>query len=416
MGRRRSLQILAACAAGALAATAHAAEITRVVSSAEPDHPFGMDVSARYEHGLHRAKIAQEVPGGPDQTELFYEQTTNQLVPRVAVGLYRDLELHAEMPYVFNDDHFWRYAAGAPRPSSIETNAVDANGAPCPAPCPIFPVAPSQTVYHGGRLGDLVLGLAWGIFSDRRDDTKPTWVVGADVTFPTAERYDPTTGLAEHSVSGNAAPIGQKIWMYDFYTALSKRMGPVDPYVKAHVRLSQRSGTTYSNCEHLATLAAETPKQANDAFGNCSVAPWRDGAGAEPPTVIGILFGTELVPFEDRGEKQKVAFDLRAGADYVTGGRWYNELSDATGKLLQTQRYVAFTGLAGFYLRASEFFLLRATASFEYDLAHFLTGEPPTKNGVPNPNFDFRYDLPGRRFRIVEDTNFTLAASGTLSF
>ncbi len=33
-----------------------------------------------------------------------------------------------------------------------------------------------------------------------------------------------------------------------------------------------------------------------------------------------------------------------------------------------------------------------------------------------NPNFDFRYDLPGRRFKIQDSTTLTLMATGVVHF
>ena len=45
--------------------------------------------------------------------------------------------------------------------------------------------------------GDLKAGLAWGIFSDVKDDTKPFWLVGFDITFPTSTLYDPWAGRVQ---------------------------------------------------------------------------------------------------------------------------------------------------------------------------------------------------------------------------
>jgi hypothetical protein len=35
---------------------------------------------------------------------------------------------------------------------------------------------------------------------------------------------------------------------------------------------------------------------------------------------------------------------------------------------------------------------------------------------VTNPNFDWRYDAPGRRFRISEASTFDLAVTGIIYF
>ncbi|MGZ6141332.1 MAG: hypothetical protein ACXWLA_11685, partial [Myxococcaceae bacterium] len=163
MGRYPSLRILAAVATLAPASGALAAEVTRVVSSADVDKPFGLDFTVRYDRIQHTAKILQEGLGTAghvqDLTELKYSRTANVVVPRIAIGLYRDLELHVEAPYVVSDDVRWSYADGVTDANSsiyspgVDSGSglpgVDANGTPCAGPCPLFPVGGGTTVFHG---------------------------------------------------------------------------------------------------------------------------------------------------------------------------------------------------------------------------------------------------------------------------
>jgi hypothetical protein len=252
MGRPR-LRAITACAVLALAGSARAAELTRLASAMESDNPFDLYLSVRWDRLQERARITQEhvdLTSGPfgsvqELTALRYQRVTNALVPRVAIGVYQDLELHVEMPYVLADDSSWRYGFR--------------NGLPVSDPMP-FPVDAGQTVFHGGAAGDLRGGLAWGIFNDRKDDTKPFWLVGLDITFPLANLYDPgqnrvdlSSGTASpYTQSGKPGPFGEKVWKYDFYTALSRRLGPIDPYVKGHLTAVMPSNQTYSNCDHVA--------------------------------------------------------------------------------------------------------------------------------------------------------------------
>ncbi len=445
MGRPFSLRTLTACALLLLGPGAEAAEITRVLSAADTGNPFDLDFSVRWERTLRRAKITREGPDSSgmiaDFTEMRYEQITNQIIPRIAVGLYHDLELHAELPYWLSDSHAWRYAyvngVSTEASSSLPArdadhpngNTIDANGAPCAVPCPIFqpllgpaPTGqPMRTVYHGGALGDLMVGIAWGVLSEKRDATKPWWVVGIDVTMPTAGVYDPSLSRSYIDSSGPKAPVGRGIWSWDFYTALSKQQGPLDAYFRAHWRLNTTSSKTYSNCIHAADMAAATPAQMlGVAPANCATAG--DAAGAKPPAVLGAILGAELVPYEDKGEGQRAAFDIRLSIDRYGESRWYNELTDATGKLLETGSYLDIGALLGFNLRASRYFKIFANASYHHESTHLLTGEAAgTSLTSPvaaelNPNFDFRYDVPGRRFRVAETGVFTVAAGAEVSF
>lgn len=459
MGRFR-LAGLVACTL-ALGSPARAADLTRVASSAEEDNVFDLHLSVRWDRTEERMKITREAfdpalnpPLGAvvDEPQLRYARTRNVVVSRVALGLYHDLEVSFEVPYVLADDVTWRFAqvggisAGA-LPGNVEDVDTDANdsGAACggPAGCGIFPVGTGTSVFFGGKLGDMKAGAAWGILNDRKDDTKPTWVVGLDVTLPTAERYDPAAGrswspaggVSPHALDSDRGPVGEKVWKFDLYTALSKRVGPLDPYLRAHVTLMRETNRTYSNCEHAAELAALAPAQMNwSAPANCQAAAWKDEAGAKLPVVVGLLFGTELVPYEDVREGQKVALDLRVSGDWTSAARWYNPLTDATGKLLWTGEHVTVTGSAGLQLQASRYFTVIGTASIATRSPHFLTGESMAKDrgGIPpapltgapgdapnpelNPNFDWRYDAPGRRFRATEVSVFTFGASALIRF
>ena len=446
----------------AVAAPAGAAEISRVVSSGEPGSPFSMDIDVRWDRSVENATITREkgsastasIPGGAvfQGDRLEYTRTRNAIVPRIAIGLSQDLEAHFELPYVLGDDREWQYGTLYGKPTgpgtdSISTNTIDAQGQPCTTtqPCPLFPV-PSAG-YHGGKVGDLKAGLAWAVFNDRKDDTKPTWVLGMDLTAPTAAKWEPGTNRtadwqSPFNTKTAPGPFGEKIWKWDLYTVLSKRYKYVDPYLKAHAQFAFKSASTYSNCDAVNEANSATVQQMNTDAGsgtnhgitgvnNCQ--SWGDEAGAQLPFVAGLMFGTEIVPYEDAREGQKVTIDLRLYSELTGKSRFYNELSDATGKILQTGEYMEIGGLAGLYLRASKYVQLKAQASLATRTAHDLTGESLGKNGSTpalgtgnsgrtadptqmNPNYDWRWDAPGRRFRISEVSILELSFGAVLMF
>jgi hypothetical protein len=83
-------------------------------------------------------------------------------------------------------------------------------------------------------------------------------------------------------------------------------------------------------------------------------------------------------------------------------------------------------------VRASRYVSLHATASVATQTSHWLSGESLGRDGAwpavnpatgltvdpaeTNPNFDWRYDAPGRRFRLSEVSIFELSFGGTLRF
>jgi hypothetical protein len=430
-----------------LGGPARGAEVTRIASSETAD-PFDLHLSIRFDRFQERAQIGRERAGPTgtviDAEELRYTRKRAALVPRVAIGIYRDMELHFEMPYVLWDDRSWRYGqvggfsvgpAGTDT-TTIGNNDIDADGQTCTTtPCALFPVDPykATTLYHGGRAGDLTAGLSWGIFNDEKDDTKPFWLVGLDVTFPTASLHEPARNWLDswiNTQTANAAPFGEKIWKWDFYTILSRRMGPADPYVKAHVTSMMTSNDTYSNCMYADELALLDPQQmTSQGAANCEDPSWVKDAGAQLPWVAGITFGTEVVPFQDDAQHQKVTLDLRLQADYTSSQRFYNELTDMSGRLHMTEGYLSMGAFVGLYLRASKNVALHATASLATQSPHYLSGESLGRNGtwptlgeiaadgsLQNPNFDWRYDAPGRRFRLSEVSLFDIFIAGVLEF
>jgi hypothetical protein len=426
----RRLHALTALALAALAGSAGAAEISRVATSGEPGNPFDLDLGVRWDRSVESASISREGTDG----YLRYLRTRNAIVPRLAVGLWNDLEAHFEMPYVLGDDRQLRYgtvfgvSSGSYRGYDPVATDVDATGAACPG-CEIFSVAPKTVGYHGGRAGDLVAGFSWGIFNDRKDDTKPFWLVGVDLTIPTAAKWEPgknrtpDTWVSPYALQTKPGPFGEKIWKLDLYTTFSKRFAYVDPYVKAHAQFAFKSSSTYSNCDAVNEAFAVTtagPQVNANAVQNCKT--FGADAGAQLPFVAGIVFGNEFIPYEDVKEHQKLSIDFRFFADLTSKQRFYNELSDATGKLLQTEGYMEVGGLVGLYLRASQYVQLQARASLSTRTAHDLTGESLYKDGWSgttaqlNPNFDWRYDAPGRRFRISQVSVFELSFGGVLQF
>jgi hypothetical protein len=436
----------------ALAGPAGAAEITRL-QTAEPGDPFALQFSLRWDREQEKATISREksTGGAPgafpavlDQDELDYSRVKNDLVTRFALALYEDVELHVDLPYSMADDATWNLAV-IPASSSIATNGRDAMNQDCAlTPCPLFPVSTSDaTVFKGGQMGALKAGLAWGIFSDKRDDTKPTWIVGLDVTLPTGKLYDPGLGRqpnmgSPYFAAARRGPNAEKVWKWDFSTAMSRRFGPVDPYFKAHVTAVTKSSSTYSNCDNVAAFnAMAVPAATNAAVTNCGLSQWKDEAGAKLPWIAGLTFGTELIPFEDKAEDQKVTFDFRAFGDYTSQSRFYNELTDASGKLHWTEGYLTMGAYAGVYLRASRWVTLDISGSLATRTSHWLSGEYPGKSRdddagasdpIPadvtgfgsnerlNPNYDARYDAPGNRFRLSGVSVFNLSFAFLLEF
>jgi hypothetical protein len=427
----RPLALLVLCAA-----SAQAAEITRIASSFEPNAPFGMFVDATYEYTRERGKITREwyqQNDSIDVSELRYQLVDQRLNIDLHLGLWHDLEFHFRLPIVFQQDRSWFFAQGTDQGNSTIYNncllpsgelvspATNPPGArACQTTQPMFQFDPQQGAnsYRSG-VGDMTFGLAWAPLNQKKDESNPTWVISFDYTAPMFDAIDPTLGTTQT----NHGSIGDKIHRYKFSTSISKRVAFAEPYFQLHYTLPWLGPGYYSNCDNPSSSRMALP-------GNCGATGWgKADTGIRPPHVGGFIFGTELNAYDEPQAHRKLAVDARAAVTYISEGRYYNEMSDLFGKLLYNSDYVQLSGRLGFVGHAAEFFRLSAYAEIAYNTEHWLTNENIGKdmngNGTvdvtaaPNeisPNYDYRIDRVGRRFRIEEDFIVRAMVTGTFSF
>ncbi len=411
------------------ACSARAAELTRVASSFEENDPFGMFLMFTFDRLQEQATITREwYQNGSlqDVTELRYQNIQTQLGIDAHIGLYKDLELHVGVPIVFQQDREWTFAEGTSAANSTlyRNCTLDPAGTLCGDPGlgdgVLFPVDPSVRSYRAG-LGNFTFGIAWNPFVQKKDPSKPTWNLRFDYTAPTASLLNPTVATSPT----NRGAIGDRIHRWTFSTHVSKRLNKyLEPYVGIWYSLPWRGPGYYSNCDDADASRLSQP-------GNCSSqgGPWvRADTGNQPQHTGGTNFGLEITAFEDEAKFQRFGFDLRGWFTYVSEGRVYNELSDPMGKLLYTTDYAQVGGQLGITGSAAEFINLRAYAALSYNTEHFLTNERIGKdlnnNGVidvaavdeVNPNYDYRVDRVGRRFRLQEQFNFRIQVTASFNF
>ncbi len=408
--------------------SASAAELTRVASSFEEKDPFGMFLDFTFDRIQDRGTISREwyqLGELQDVTELRYQNIKTSLGIDLHLGIYKDLELHVGVPIVFQNDREWFFAGGTNRNNStIYRNCtLDPQGTQCANPGSgegqLFEVDPRFNSYRAG-LGDFTFGLAWNPFVQKKDPSKPTWTLRFDYTAPTAALLNPS----QPTSSSNRGGIGDKVHRYTFSTHVSKRLNKyIEPYVGIWYTLPWRGPGAYSNCDDADASRMGRPE-------NCGKEGWsRDETGVRPVHTGGANFGTEITVFEREEKFQKVAFDFRGWFNYVSEGRTYNEMSDLFGKMLYSSDYGQLGGQFGVIGQAAEFIKIRASTSIAYNTEHFLTNEDIGKDldgdgavnvssntGEINPNFDYRIDRVGRRFRIEQQYIFRLMITASFNF
>jgi hypothetical protein len=411
-----------------VASLGQAAEVTRVASSFEEKDPFGMNFEFTFDRVFDRGKIAREwYQQGTleDVSELRYFRDETHLAIDTHIGLFRDVELHVGVPIVFQQDRKWVFAKDTTDANTtIYRNCNDARGAPCATPGSgngrLFEVGPNGASSFRGGLGNFTFGLAWSVFNQKKDDTKPTWTLRFDYTAPTASLLNPSVG----TTSEMRGAIGDRVHRYSFSTAVSKRIGEYfEPYVSVTYVLPWQGPGYYSNCDDAKDVRMARAE-------NCGQGPWtRSETGVRPTHVGTVTFGNEIIAFERPDRFQRVVIDLRGFWQYTSEGRTYNELSDLMGKLLYTSDFGTVGAQLGFVGQAAEFVSLRAYGSMAYQTDRYLTNENIGKDtngngtvdissapGEINPNYDFRVDRVGRRFRMQEQLVWRIQVTASLNF
>lgn len=441
-------------------AASRAAVITDVADAADGDDPLDVDFEFRWSRTQRKSKITRESlvadtdsPGNMKTThvtELHHQRWTHTLDMGISIGLYHDLELHGNIPYAVHDEQYWNYATVrnpdtgldeyvGPK-STIQNTNIDANGGcfsatDCTQTRPLMPV--DGRVFRGGFL-DPSIGFSWAIFNGEReqklDDSwfphkirTATWVLGFDYTMPIIKAINPTEANPKSPDSSKPLPLGVGAHRFDFSMAMSKRVGIVEPFFRLHYTLPITSkAAAYDNCD---ARSLDADNQIMTTIGKQTCDPsrndpaekyWREerGTGLQAPHVGGVTLGTEFIPVEEK-DGLRLSIGVSMSADYVSRGRYYTELSDALRKLTYAEQYFKANGQLLFDLRFSKWVHFVWTASLGTDTPHSITAEQVGKdlygetstaqpNGVVtpnssemNPNYDYRIDQPGRRFRVT---------------
>lgn len=270
-----------------------------------------------------------------DNNEADYRRQKMTLNVALKAGLYKDLELRLNVPYVIQDVHGMRYASGVdaanssidPSDARIDADANDAfcpggdNGANCSSTNAVdrldffstyryFDLSDEYRDITRGGFADPTIGIHWAPFNDARDPTKATLAIGMDWMLP----------LAPVRMADNDA-VGSGMHELKWSIRSSKRFDFIEPYF----------GLDYV----LPLPAPRSPIREIDQVRN-------DGqVFFLPPQRGEITIGSEFIAYEDVEQGAKYGFDLRFKFGYTSEGRDYTPLfehmtdSPCNGKSLE---------------------------------------------------------------------------------
>lgn len=306
------------------AVNANAAEITDVVDALDTDaaDPFDFHIEPRIGQSRERGVIAREdgcascdEPVTSFHRELDFVRVRTTMDVALQVGLHRNLEFHATIPFVISDRTSLEYAGGVtPSNSNVapSDSRIDADLSPTIRDYYDGPAGTDDRTQFGtysffdvpndgtrrSGLGDASFGLAWAPFDDSRNPHVATIRLGVDYTAPTGQ-----------PARGSNTGVGRGVHELGLSIAASRRVREfLEPYF---------------------ALAFVQPfAAANGLFADSSSA----SDTRAPGTRFDVMAGTEIVLFSEPESEQHYSWDLGATFGYTLPGRDYSPLSDALSR------------------------------------------------------------------------------------
>jgi hypothetical protein len=423
---------------------ARAAEVTRVIAGAEgqsavPDVSVAVSWLREDRTAVLERELQAAATGGRTALvrDLVYRQTRHLLALRADVGLFRDLGLYVSAPIVLADDRWLEFdrradecdlltgegAAGASPLCVNETSSTLLRDGVLPAgpggerygldaedERPFE--RPSRRVFRGPTrrgLAYLGVGLQWAAMNQRRDATKPTWLLRVEPRFALGKEmgFDPAAPTANRGVNPGYHEL-------HVATILSRRFSRFDPYLGGWFGLA---------------LAGD-----DSAYGRFPRG--RKGFGS-PQHQGGAEAGFEYVSYEDERRGHKLTVELRGtmevrffglarsqlweplsgpGTCAATPATCRPELDtdlDGDGKpepypgITRSPSYGVFGGAGGLNATVARVFRLRALVGVSAEQNRFLSDG---RSGVEI------VDAPGRRYRVEDARSWSLYLEGAAVF
>jgi hypothetical protein len=237
------------------ASVALASPHSEVASAFDAEDRFDLHLTLEYGLELHRAGIRREQSGLPGTQptdpvpvakDLYFEGARHLIVPRLALGLFTDVSFTAALPVVISDGRSvlldQRNAPcvfpGGTQPATcidrtnsttIADGLLPANGYDAENPGgPGF--AAGATLFRGparAGLDQVHVGLVWAPMNQDRDDTKPTWKIGAEgrLALGAPMRLNVLNPDSETSV-------GRGLHEVYAWTSFARRLRYAEPFIK----------------------------------------------------------------------------------------------------------------------------------------------------------------------------------------
>jgi hypothetical protein len=297
----------------ASASASYANPLSFVPSLTDADVPSNLQVTVDYAYSIDSAHIQREATGsGQDPMgdigeldDLSFKQFRHIITPKLDVGLLRDTWFSFAMPIVITQARELSLDVARDASSTIRDGLLTADGFDARDPSTPLPLG-GDLIFRGQNrhgLDQIYLGLGVAPMNQRRDDTKPTWKLGAELRLAVGKvmRFNATKTDDEVGVSRGVHEL--RLW-----TSFDRRFDRLEGYFEMWwlVPLTAREPSLFDDIE-----------QPPGEFGATNTLPGQKG---------GITFGIETYALDDKVNNNSVSIDLGARVVGHFEGRDYSEM------------------------------------------------------------------------------------------
>jgi hypothetical protein len=259
-----------------------------------------------YEFESTSSQIWREHVGDPGQTaletqrDLAFHQDRHTITPRLDIGIYHDVWISVALPVIIDESRQLTLDQGVTRTTSSTVLDQFLSSGGLDAQNPTTPTTGDLMFRDVDRHGidQLVLGAGVAFLNQRRDATKPTWKVGADLKLAIGSvmKFDP-------AAPGANTAVGYGVHELKLWTTFDRRVGIFEP----HTELWWQApiGTTNDSLFQ------------NPGFGSTNT-----GKGMQ----AGVKLGVEIAAYDDPVAHDHVGVDLGANITGHFEGRDYSEM------------------------------------------------------------------------------------------
>jgi len=271
--------------------------------------PMSLHVRIDYGYQMDSSVIMRERVGAPDadplggiprSKDLAFHQFRHLLTPRAEVGILRDTWLSVALPIVIGQARELELANGIDRAGSLTLNSglLPAQGfdARDPSTAP-----PGDLVFRGisrSGLDQIHVGLNLAPMNQRRDDTKPTWKIGAELRLAVGKvmTFD---ALDPRSETG----VGRGVHEVRVWTSVDRQFRWTEGWFELfwQTPVATKSESLFQD----------------PGFGATNAKPSQQG---------GVAFGIETHALDDKTTGNRISLDVGGRIVGHFEGRQYSEL------------------------------------------------------------------------------------------